>query len=172
MAADRYNLVFANELVAGADPASVRRKLAATFRLDATRLDNLFSGQPVVVKRDVDLLTATRFQQAFLNAGAHAQIASTAGEPEALADADSDMGDDALAPGTEMPLALAPPGAPLDEIDHRGPPQYPDVSGLSLLPASGWDLSDCAPPMPPPPAYDFRDLSLVPLDARGAEEAQ
>lgn len=167
MSRDRYNIVFAGVLVAGADPASVRAKLGSTFRLDAAQLDNLFSGQPVVVKRDVDLMTATRFQQAFLAAGARAEIESlaptAAPQPEAA--------DTAPAADTAG-LSLAPPGAPLEELDDRGPPRHPDTSALSLLPGEGWDLTDCAPPPLPTPEFDLSALALAPLDARRREDAE
>jgi hypothetical protein len=171
MAQDRYNIVFSGELVHGTDAALVREKLATTFRLDAAQLDNLFSGQPVVVKRDVDLMTATRFQQAFLAAGARAGIESAAGA--ITADTQEGAGSPADVPASSVgSLSLAAPGTPLDEIDDRGPPRHPDTSGLSLLPANGWDLSDCAPPPVATPEYDLDTLSLAPLDARRPDHGQ
>ncbi|WP_295883079.1 hypothetical protein [uncultured Thiohalocapsa sp.] len=165
MPQDRYNIVFAGALVAGADPAAVRAKLGSTFRLDAAQLDNLFSGQPVVVKRDVDLMTATRFQQAFLAAGARAEI-------ESLAPIAPPQTGDATAGADTAGLSLAPPGVPLEELDDRGPPRQPDTSALSLLPGEGWDLSDCAPPPLPTPEFDLSALALEPLDARRREDAE
>lgn len=78
MSENRYNIVFTGDLLGGTDAAKAREKLGSTFRLSDDQLDNLFSGDPVVVKRDVDLMTATRFQQAFLAAGARAEIETVA----------------------------------------------------------------------------------------------
>jgi hypothetical protein len=171
--ADLYNIVFDGELLNGADPAAARAKLASTFRLDGPHLDNLFSGRRIVVKRDIDLLTATRFQQAFLAAGARADIESVDGEPDALPIAATDTwdGDDAAASHDDGPLSLAPPGAPLDEIDDRGPPRSPDTSALGLVPAAGWDLTDCAPPPPAIPQFDLDGLALLPIDPAAARLA-
>jgi hypothetical protein len=175
MAEDRYNIVFSGELQSGADAAATRQKLAGTFRLDAAQLDNLFSGRPVVVKRDVDLLTATRFQQAFLAAGARADIESatvdSVGERTAAPEHPPGKHADASVL-TEGPLALAAAGAPLEEIVERGPPQHPDTSALSLVTADSWDLSDCAPPPVPTPEYDLDGISLEPLDARRPDDGQ
>ncbi|NBC13638.1 MAG: hypothetical protein GVY09_09895 [Gammaproteobacteria bacterium] len=197
MSEDRYNIVFSGELVAGADAATTRERLGSTFRLNASQLDNLFSGQAVVVKRDVDLMTATRFQQAFLAAGARAAIELLATAPPAQADrAQADRAppgkpadfpetaaeaepaaDDseaskrpAASPGAT--LALAPPGTALDELDDRGPTHQPDTSALSLVQSQDWDLSDCAPPPAATPDYDLSGLALAPLDARRGEDAE
>lgn len=168
MAQDRYNVVFSGELLSGADFARVRAKLGASFRLGSAQLDNLFSGQTVVVKHDVDLLTATRFQQAFLAAGARAEIESA----QAAAPAETSHTTPIGAQTADGPLSLAPPGTPLEEIDDRGPPRHPDTSALSLLPADGWDLSDCAPLPAAIPEFDLAGLALVPLDARRPDDGQ
>ncbi len=172
MSEDRYNIVFAGKLLGDLDPAQVREKLGATFRLDAAQLDNLFSGQPVVVKRKVDLMTATRFQQAFLAAGARAEIESlaTPGDAPGPEPASSTRAHDG--PAAEGTLALAPAGTPLDEIDDRGPPRSPDTSALSLVTADSWDLTDCAPLPVPTPEYDLDALTLAPLDARRSDNGQ
>jgi hypothetical protein len=173
MASDRYNIVFAGELVAGTDPTTARAKLAATFRLDQARLDGLFAGQPVMVKRNVDLITATRFQQAFLAAGARAEIESAAGEPESLPIADEESSSARSGvPATDGALHLAPLGALLNECDDRGLTHQPDTSRLSLLPAGGWDLSDCAPPPAPTPYFDLDGYRLEPLDVRRPDDAE
>ncbi|MBK1631350.1 hypothetical protein CKO31_11485 [Thiohalocapsa halophila] len=192
MSEDRYNIVFSGELVTGADAVTTRERLGSTFRLNASQLDNLFSGQAVVVKRDVDLMTATRFQQAFLAAGARAAIELVTTAPPAQADpaapgepADFPKTAAEAEPAAEDPetpkrlaaspgatLALAPPGTPLDELDDRGPTHQPDTSALSLVQSQDWDLSDCAPPPAATPDYDLSGLALAPLDARRGEDAE
>lgn len=192
MSEDRYNIVFSGELVTGADAATTRERLGSTFRLGASQLDNLFSGQAVIVKRDVNLMTATRFQQAFLAAGARAAIElATAAAPKPT-DAASSGGltdtpgtaaeAEPAADGPEAPkpqaasagdtLVLAPPGTPLDEIKDRAPARQPDTSALSLVQSQDWDLSDCAPPPAATPEYDLSGLALTPLDARRGEDAE
>lgn len=172
MSEDRYNIVFSGELTGVIDAAAVRAKLGATFRLDAARLDGLFSGQPVVVKRDVDLDTATRFQQVFLAAGARAAIELVAAPtPPAAAAPPADTPTATQAQSAEA-LALAPAGAPLEEIDDRGPPRNPDTSALSLVNSASWDLSDCEPPPTPTPQLDLESLKLEPLDARPPKDGQ
>jgi hypothetical protein len=73
---------------------------------------------------------------------------------------------------TDGGLSLAPAGAPLDEIDDRGPPRRPDTSGLSLVAGDAWDLRDCAPPPAASPMFDLDAFSLAPLDDRPSAERQ
>jgi hypothetical protein len=158
MATDRYNVVFSGELAADLTPDLVRRNLRAWFRLDDAQLDTLLSGDRIIVKHNVDMETAKRVQVAFRKAGGKALIEPTAPGP-------------APKPAQEGGLTLAPPGAPLDEIDDRGPPQTPDTSGLSLVAGPEWSLADCEPPAPEAPHLDLTELELVPIsEPRGGRE--
>lgn len=51
-------LVFAGELLAGESRAEVRRRLGELLKLDDARLDTLFCGRQVVIKRGLDDATA------------------------------------------------------------------------------------------------------------------
>jgi len=51
----RFNLTFRGDIVAGHDPEQVRRRLAAEFGVDdAGRLQDFFSGDPVVLARSLE----------------------------------------------------------------------------------------------------------------------
>ena len=65
-----YRLVFSGEVEEGQHPAVVKKRLAAVLKLDEQRMDMLFSGKSVVVKKAADEPTAKRYQQAFKKAGA------------------------------------------------------------------------------------------------------
>ena len=62
-----YDLLFQGECLPGADPQQVQRDLGQLLKLDAERLQQMFSGRTVVVRRAVDRDSAARFQQAFNN---------------------------------------------------------------------------------------------------------
>ena len=166
MPEDRYNVVFGGTLSAETTHGSARRNLQAWFRLDDAQLENLFSGRRMVVKRDVSLDVASRFQAAFRKAGGLALIEPTIDkDPEW---GETTEGEDIVAtsaePATEATaLTLASIGTPMEEIDDRGPPQSPDTSTLSLVPATGWSLEDCEPSLPPPPTFDIDGLELASL---------
>jgi len=162
MPVELYNVVFAGELVDQAAPETTRRKLMALFRLDEARVDKLFSGRRIFVKRNLDLDTAARLQDAFRKAGGRALI-----EPvEALEEgAAPDSVERSGADADRSELTLAPIGAPLEEIEDQAPPQAPNTSALSLVTDQDWTLADCGPPSMPQPEFDLDYLELVPMVA-------
>jgi hypothetical protein len=110
----RFNVVFAGEIVAGADPAKVRENLAAAFKMDAARVEGLFSGKRVVVKKDADQATAMKFRAVMKQAGAVCDLERIGDETPASAPAPSaapaEAAVKASAPavfGTEKPAAAA-----------------------------------------------------------------
>lgn len=166
MPVELYNVVFAGELVDQTAPETARRKLMALFRLDEARVEQLFSGRRIFVKRNLDLDTAARLQDAFRKAGGRALIEPAdvvAEEPvlnsEEISGADSDRSE----------LTLAPIGAALEQIDDSAPPQVPNTSTLSLVTDQDWTLADCGPPSMPQPEFDLDYLELVPMVAPAKE---
>ncbi|MGB5831392.1 MAG: hypothetical protein WBG92_05305 [Thiohalocapsa sp.] len=162
MPEDNYSVVFFGELLKKADGDRTRQRLQAWFKLDDAQLTNLLSGRRVVVKRDVDLDTASRYQAAFRKAGAKALIELSTGEAGASLGAHAT--EHVATTETSTGLTLAPLGALLEELgDQGGPVQSPDISALSLVPGSDWSLADCEPPRPPSPIFDIDGFELVPI---------
>ena len=46
-----FAIVFRGRLQAGADPAAVRANFAKLFNIDAARVEQMFSGQAVIIKK-------------------------------------------------------------------------------------------------------------------------
>lgn len=66
-----HKIVFSGKLVDGAEPAMVRRKVAQLFRLhDGSTLDRLFSGNPMIIRKNLDAAGARRIRDALRKAGA------------------------------------------------------------------------------------------------------
>lgn len=74
MAESLYNIVFRGELVGGADPAVVKENLAKVFKMDAGRVEKLFSGKAVVLKKNADKATAMKFRAVMKKAGAQCEM--------------------------------------------------------------------------------------------------
>ena len=102
MSEARFNVVFAGEMVAGADPAKVRENLAAAFKMDVSKVEALFSGKRMVVKKDADQATAMKFRAVMKQAGAVCDLERIGEESAAPA---------SPAPGTS-PAAAPVPAAP------------------------------------------------------------
>ena len=118
---DYFDLVYNGDIVPDNDPEEVKARVAASFNLDTAAADQLFSGEPIRLKRGVDQFTAQRILKRLMDAGAAAKIVRVA-KPEII---------------QKYPLALAPLGADVvDEAERaRVPPApLPDLDHLSLEP--------------------------------------
>lgn len=176
MAQDRFDLSYAGEIAPGADPSEVRERLQAIFKLAPDGADRLFTGHPVIIKRDLDADAAARFEAVFAQAGAVLRIspARTASR-------------EAANPGTATtPTPGGPPTAttaeardtrastPLDFAPNDGFLEAQpvvniaafDTGGLGLVAGEGWTLADCEPPVTPAPLPGIAHLTLDPLEPR------
>lgn len=70
MAQELYRVVFTGEVLEGHDAGDVKRALAALYRADVSKMEALFTGKPVIVKKDVDYETAEKWRRAYERAGA------------------------------------------------------------------------------------------------------
>lgn len=158
---DRYRLVFRGEVLEGHHAAVVKKKLGVALKVDGARLEELFQGKPVVIKRDADTATSARYQAAFKRAGARLRVLPVADrtpQPEATpAPADNSAAALTVRPvgslldATERPaprvvqvdishLSLAAPGPLLPERTASAAPTVPDTSHFTLAEV-GADLS-------------------------------
>lgn len=86
MSEQRYEVVFRGDVVPGQSIVEVKQRLAELFGADSARIDGMFSGRPVVIKRNLDQETAQRYQASIRKAGAVVDIraaADTQSEPSA-----------------------------------------------------------------------------------------
>ena len=77
MAEKRFAIVFSGRIVDGADEAQVRKNLANLFNVEAKKIDAMFSGKPVLIKKDLDETKARGYQAALAKAGAVVELAAT-----------------------------------------------------------------------------------------------
>lgn len=180
MSDERFDLIFEGLIAPGADPAEARSRLSAIFKLNDQGADRLFSGKPLVVKRDVDSATAEQFETVFARAGAILTIVAKGGAAPISAD-DAPNGEvpsarseprenDALAKIDTSHLSLAPQGGLLEE--PYDPPLRPiDIGYLSLVATEGWTLEDCQPPPTPVLLPDLSGLALVPIPVEPESES-
>lgn len=74
MSQEQYDLVFSGQLVPGFDLAQVKQNMAALFRIDETKVQVLFSGKPITLKKSLALEVATKYRVAMKKAGARADL--------------------------------------------------------------------------------------------------
>jgi len=173
MSSELYEVAFSGQVKAGTDLDQVKAKVAIMFKADETKLARLFSGQRMVIKKNIDQVTAKKYQAALDSAGAVCEIKSLSerGETGSAAEA-KPISSNAIseAPQTD-PLGIsagdidilsadvAPLGSDMqDEIKVVAEPEL-DLSGLDVAPA-GSDLGQIKKGEDPePPNTD--GLSLV-----------
>ena len=129
MSFDTYDVYFAGGIMKGHDAAEVKKKLGALFKFEGARLDRLFSGEPVAIKKGINMDQAVNYRVVFRQAGALVDIRP-------------------VASAQQPPAVAAAPGGV-----------------LSVSAPNNFDLSDCAPAVPPQP---IPDISALELDKPGA----
>lgn len=181
MAEGDFQVVFRGELTGERSEDEVRQQLAALFRMPDEKVAALFSGRPIVVKRNLDEATARKFEAAFRKAGAVCEIRSTDAEAQlqrqdAAEPAPAEQPAQAAGPAADAPAAetgaeaarrasLAAAGDPNRTLLELEVPE--DLSGLDV------DTSDAplsSGEAPPPPDIDIGDLSVVDNDSGNLSE--
>ncbi len=122
-----YRLTFSGEMLEGQHPAVVRKKLAALLKLEPERVEKLFSGDTVVIKKSVDEATAARFQAAFKLAGGRLRVTRIGGSAEAPAPVTASGAEDA-----QVTFELAEPGSSLLDQPKNIPDTNIDTSHLNI----------------------------------------
>jgi hypothetical protein len=157
---DRYNLIFRGEVLEGQHPAVVRKRLGETFA--AQQLDLLFSGRPVVIKRQVDAATAARLQALFKQAGARLRVVADSAATEVSAPA---------AGASVVELQLLPSGSPVLRADERRvwQPRHIATEGFALAEV-GARLAAPAAPVVPRVDMAALDFDVAPRGAALGDE--
>lgn len=87
MSDQRYKIVFQGRTVDGVDNATARRQVQDLFRISDARIDQLFSGQPIVMKSGLDQAHAEKYISRLQQAGVIAEMVAmkaataSAGQP-------------------------------------------------------------------------------------------
>ncbi len=179
MAEGEFQVVFRGEITGDQPVEVVKQQLANLFRMPPERVEALFSGKPVVVKKNIDEATARRLEQAFLRAGATCEVRAPAAP--ATPEAGTDNPPAASAEPAENRNTPRPETAPSERtsgsIAAAGDPNHtvidlavPDsFEGLEI------DTSDApltTPSEKPAPEIDTSGLTLAADDAGPLSERQ
>ena len=162
----RFHIVFSGKLVGGADLATVKSNLGRLFKMDSARVEKLFSGQPVVIKKDADQATAMKFRALMKQAGAECEIRPVSGGEKPPVPAQ---------PAAAPSAAPAPATQPSDSAVSASPREQNsgDLETVGTIRTGGTGFSgalsvadvgedmDNATRAPAPPAPDVSHLSMA-----------
>lgn len=166
MSENNFQVLMSGKLVDGMDPAQVKANVAALFKVDVAKVEKLFSGQPVVIKKGLDEATAKKYQAALQRAGAICQVA----------DANAGVSQPAPQPASGQQAAVQSEARAPQTNDETGDDRIPSIdSGLHkyVIKEAPKDLGELgnaqldepgtqivAPQDTPPPAVDTSALSM------------
>jgi len=81
MAKGSYQVIFSGKIIAHADLDMVKANVARTFSMPPEKIEKLFSGRRLVLKKDLDHATAERYQHTLKRAGALCELEDTSANP-------------------------------------------------------------------------------------------
>ena len=70
----QFNVVFKGDLVKGATVDQVKSNLAKLFKADPAKLEHLFAGKAVIIKKGLDLAGADKYESVLRRAGAIVEL--------------------------------------------------------------------------------------------------
>jgi hypothetical protein len=149
MAGPTYAIVFSGEIVEGFQVISVKAHLAKMLKASPEKMQVLFSGKPIVLKRTADKAEAAKYGSALKKVGADVKVKIIKGDASATGQA---------------PAANKAPAANIQPTPDQAAatPQAPDTSALSLAPNEG-NIVEPAP-QPEAPELDLSGISLAEND--------
>lgn len=182
MSDDLFEVAFSGEIRAGENLEDVKARVGKIFKAGEGKIAHLFSGNRIVIKKNIDQQTAAKYKTALNNAGAECEINSmalstTPSQPVVASEATAppltrevDYGDLAPPPQTDplgitaeqiedLPVSIAPLGSELqDEIKPVEEPEI-DITGFEVAPVGSTLGTGKKEPDPPPP--DTSGLSMA-----------
>jgi hypothetical protein len=155
-----FDIVFRGDIVFGQNLAEVKLRLQRLFKADAAKVDGLFCGRPVPLKRNLEQAAAEKYRAVLQQAGIEVQLRPAVAAPQAQssgADPQS-SGTDPQGSGTYQKTAT-----PAAVADPRPSPAPAVASGkLTLAPAGGELLKPSERLRPPAVSVDISGISLRP----------
>lgn len=153
---ERFDLIFCGALVPGFELAQVKKNLQSLFRIDESKVEVLFSGKTIPLKKGLDSDTANKYRAALVKAGADVSIAH----------ADSDMSSADRQPQTARGTE---PAAAQEEDVARSGEAVPSSSRGAERFTTALGAQPVAAPAPPndfdAPAFDIAELGADMLRA-------
>ena len=154
-----YQLVFSGELLKGQHRGVVKRRLREVLKLSEAQVEKLFTGNPVVVKRDVDEKAAEKFQELFKKAGGQLQVVPV--------ETAAETAENAPAPDA---VAAQPEEAPAEELEAASGTTAPDFD-LADVCATMADESEVVPVVVPDANFEVAEVGSDMLEEPAVVDA-
>lgn len=175
--ADQYSVIFRGDIVLGKNLVEVKQKLAQLFKVDAPRIERIFTGKPVPLKANIGLVQAKKYQAVLAQVG----VVTT------VIDSSSDTTNNSKRAAGQTPVknaptangstktstekspatvfSLAPEGSDILERQQQAPHTPVDIAHIALSPQEGNIVEDNERLAPLPAIVDADDLEWDIADA-------
>ena len=150
MSFEKYDLFFSGQIMDGRDMAEVKTRVGKIFGATEEQLNRLFSGDPIPIKKGVDMDTAVKYRVTLRDAGALIDVVPTR-SPSTRAPGRPATGGSPAAPAKNAPAAAPAGASAVPEAEAQ----------MTLAPPRTGTLEDCAPNTPPAELPDISDLDLA-----------
>lgn len=131
MSQNTFEVVFSGELSEGVTLEQVKSNVAALFKVEVAKVERLFSGATVSIKKGLDEASAKKYQVALMRAGAVCRVVNHAAAPAAPAASPSPVS--VAAPVQAAPEASDSSALGLQKSVVKAPPQgLGELSGVSV----------------------------------------
>jgi hypothetical protein len=159
-----FEVAFSGQVSAGASLDDVKARVAKMFNADDAKLAQLFSGKRVVIKKNIDRATASKYQTALNRAGAECEVVAMAGGAPAQS---------AATPAAEQPVAAAKPVAAVqvETGDHGEVPPPPQLDPLGISADEIEDLEATIAPVGSELRDDYQEVEAPEFDLAGLDVA-
>jgi hypothetical protein len=159
-----FEVAFSGQVSESASLDDVKARVAKMFNADDAKLAQLFSGKRIVIKKNIDRATATKYETALNRAGAQCEVAAMAGGA---------AGQSAATPAVERPAAAAKPAAAVqvETGDYGEVPPPPQVDPLGINADEIEDLAATIAPVGSELKDDYQQVEAPVYDLSGFDVA-
>lgn len=138
MGDELFEVAFSGQIVTGANPEEVKARVSKMFNADDAKIAMLFSGNRVVIKKNIDRPTATKYKAALYQAGAVCEINSMSTASDAANTAAVQQADEAAATPSVQKSEATPAPAEIPNVSIEtgdwgdvAPPPHTDPLGIT-----------------------------------------
>ena len=166
MSDELFEVAFSGQISDGAEPGEVKAKVGKMFNADDAKLAQLFSGRRVVIKKNIDRATATKYQTALNRAGAECEICLVGGAQVAQSAPAA-----AKAPAATKPASTAASAVKIETGDYGDVAPPPATDPLGITGDQIEDLAVSIAPVGSELQSDYQEIAEPEFDLNGLEVA-
>jgi hypothetical protein len=171
MSDELFEVAFSGQINDDADLNEVKAKVGKMFNADESKLEQLFSGKRIIIKKNIDQQTASKYQAALERAGAKCEVISQSPHEAPAANSDTAPAPSSVTAAPTPPVAPAPPAAPKAPVDYGDVTPPPQIDPLGIRGDQIEGLSASIAPVGSELQDEIKAVAAPAIDTSGLEVA-